>query len=59
MLAEDRLQGFVDESGFTRAAYACYNDEFAKWKLYVDVFQVVTLGATNPYTLAVTFPAYF
>ena len=45
VVGQDGLQCLVDEGALTRTADACYNDEAAQRKVYVDAFQVVATAS--------------
>ncbi len=47
LVFEHRHQGLVDEGGFAAAAHAADAYEAAQRDVYVNVFQVVALGATD------------
>ena len=57
MLGEDRLQGFIDQGRFARAADSRYYDELAERELYIHSLQVVAPGSTDGDVFAISFAA--
>ena len=58
MLAQDRLQGTVDQRRFAAPRHACHTDQRSQWKSHIYVFQVITAGSFDGDELAVSFPTF-
>src|ERR1700734_3001396 len=59
MLAEDGIKRLIDEGGFSAAADAGDDDEFAQGEFGVDIFEVIAFGAFELEKFTVAFPSFF